>query len=333
MLEIDNPATTLPKNLYSGYIKTTPMKSRRMYTLKIVRDEFEREPRISYVQIHKQVKKIVGVKMRDTTAKYIQYGLENKIIGLPRPVLKFHTNFHLHVNFIDGNLFEFDSIVAQKPGIRYACALAGSDECILLTSFSDIGENILFQGFTRADGYELPEYKILRNLFFSKNEKPILINIPEEQLKWDNIDWKLFQMLSRNLRLKYTELGDLVGLGWRPIKKRIEESIIPDCHIATYFFPKGQDNYQQLFLRFTTDFQVNLLKKLNCLQTTTYFLLFSKKDIGIFLFPENINDVLRTFKKIEKEGFISDLRYFLPIGWYHVIESSWPGASTWSTFT
>ena len=308
------------------------MKSRRMYTLKIVRDKFEENPRISYVQIHKDVKKIAGVKMRDTTSRYIQYGLENKIIGFPRPVLKYHTNFHQHINFIDGNLIEFEPTVEQKKGVRYACALSGSSECILTTSFTGDGEDILFQGFTRADGYEFTERKILEDLVILK-EEPISIDIQNRRLEWDTTDWRLFELLSSNLRIKYSELGEFIDLGWRPIKKRVEENLIPHCHIATYFFPKGQDNYQQLLLRFTTDFQANLFKKMDSLHTTTYFLLFKKKDIGIFMFPENMNEVLKTFKKMEKEGFIDDLRYFLPIGWYHVAESGWPGASTWSTFT
>jgi len=57
------------------------------------------------------------------------------------------------------------------------------------------------------------------------------------------------------------------------------------------------------------------------MKTTNYFLLFEKKTIGIFMFPENINNVINVFKKIEKDGIIDDFMYFLPLARYHAAES------------
>jgi len=304
-----------------------------MYTLKITRDEFEKNPRIPFTQLHEKVKKIVGVKMRDTTRRYILWGFKNGTIGPPRPVLKYHTDVHQHVHFIEGDLIDFESIVSSIGNIRYACALSGSTECIMYTTFSPRGEDLLFQAFTNADGYNKDERFSLKKLVFPEKEEPEILNINSHSLNWDEKDWRLFEILSPDFRMKYSDMSKQVNLGWRPIKTRIEKKILPACHIAAYLFPNGQHNYQQLYLHFRTDFIGNFVRKLNYMQTTTYFLVSEKNTVGVFMFPENINNILKVFKKIEKEGIIDDFRYFLPLAWYHTVESSWPRASTWSSFT
>jgi hypothetical protein len=302
-----------------------------MYTLKIARDEFEMNPRISYTQLHKVVKKTVGVKMRDTTARYLLWGFENGVIGTPRPVIKYHSNIHQHVRFTEGDITEFEDILAEEKNIRYACALSGSSERIMLTSFLTSGEDLTYQAFTKAHGYDSTEKEYLQKLAFSSEEKADSLGSSSATLEWDKTDWKIFDLLSSNMRMKYSDLSKHVNLGWRSIKTRIEENIMKSCQIATYLFPKGQSNYQQLFLQFETEFKGNILRKLDYMRTTTYFLAFSKNDVGIFVFPENMNNFLKIFKKLEKEGIIKDLRYFLPLAWYHTVESCWPGASTWTT--
>ena len=304
------------------------MKSRKIYTLKIVRDVFEKDPRISYSRLHKIIKKRLDVKMRDTTRRYITFGMENKIIGPPRPVLKYFYNVHQHITFIDSDVTDFESILSEKEDIRYACALAGSSECILLTSFSPGGDDILYQAYTRADGFTHEEEKSLENIKGMYNEEPDLINVGNKESGWDDLDWTLFNALSSNLRMKFIDLSQKINMNWRTVKNRIEGKIIPDCCIASYFFPRGQDSYQQLFLHFRTDYQSNFIDKLNNLGTTTYFLLFGNNNVGIFMFPENMNNVLKIFKKIEKDGIIDDLRYYLPLIWYHAAESSRSRAST-----
>jgi hypothetical protein len=306
------------------------MESRKIYTLKIVRDVFEKNPRISYTNLHKIVKKRLNIKMRDTTRRYITFGMENKIIGLPRPVLKYFCNVHQHISFIDSDITNFENILSEKEDIRYACALAGSSECILITSFSPVGDDILYHAYTQADGFTCEEEKSLENFKQIYKEEPKMIIVEKKELEWDDLDWMLFNTLSSNLRIKFIDLSKKVTMNWRTVKKRIEEKIIPNCSVASYFFPRGQHTYQQLFLHFKTDYQLNFIEKLNNLGTTTYYLLFGNNDVGIFMFPENINNVLKIFKKIEKNGIIDDLRYYLPLFWYHAAELSGPGTSTWT---
>jgi hypothetical protein len=305
------------------------MKSRRMYTLKITRDEFERKPRISYTEIHKIVRKFAGVKMRDTTRRYIQWGFDNGIIAPPRPVLKYYTNLHQHIQFIEGDGTEFENVIREKDDIRYACALAGSSERIMLTSFSPKnGDDLYYQAFTKAHGYDKKEKRNLKMLEFSPKAKPRALDVSSSVLEWDEIDWRIFGLLSPDMRMKYSDIGKCIGLGWRPVKARVENNVMPSCHTATYLFPHGQQNYQQFYLQFKTEFRGNFLRKLDYMKTTTYFLAFGKNTIGIFMFPRNMNNVLIVFKKLEKEGIIQDLRYFMPLAWYHAAESCWPGASS-----
>jgi hypothetical protein len=293
-----------------------------------VRDVFEKDPRISYSKLHKIVKKRLDIKMRDTTRRYITFGFENKIIGPPRPVLKYFCDVHQHISFIDSDVTDFENILKEKKDIRYACALAGSSECILSTSFSPNGDDILYQAYTRADGFTCKEEKCLENIKGIHNEEPDIINVGKKESGWDDLDWVLFNALSSNLRMKFIDLSQKVNMNWRTVKNRIEGKIIPDCCVASYFFPRGQDTYQQLFLQFRTDYQSNFIDKLNNLGTTTYFLLFGNNKVGIFMFPENMNNVLKICKKIEKDGIIDDLRYYLPLVWYHAAESSRSGTST-----
>jgi hypothetical protein len=309
------------------------MQSRKMYSLKVMRDEFEMNPRISLVQLHGIVRKKAGVRMRETTKRYLDWGMKNGIIGPPRPALKFYSNIHQHVEFIEGGPTEYETIVKEKKNIRYACALTGSSEIIMLTSFSSRGDDLTFQAFTRADGYNSTESECLQKFKRIFGEEPVILDERMDFLDWNDIDWKLFTLLSPDLRMKFSSLSKGIGLGWRSIKTRIENKILPFVNIATYLFPKGQMNYQQLYLDFKTDFQENFLNVLDYMHTTTYFLRIGKKGVGIFLFPENMNNVLKVFRKFEREGIIDDLQYYLPLAWYHTAELSWPGACTWTSST
>ncbi|MBU7026310.1 MAG: hypothetical protein HXS48_05160 [Theionarchaea archaeon] len=295
------------------------MISRKLYSLKITRDVFEKHPRIPHTQLHRIIKEKTGIKMRDTTERYINEGYDKAIIRPPRPILRYHSNKHQHISFVEGNLLDFENIIEDVKNIRYACALTGNSEKIMVTSFSYPGRDLFFLGYTRADGFDSSEHHCLKRLEFSSDEEPILIDVPSPTLQWDSKDWDLFHVLSPNMRLPYSILSKnkIINLGWRAIKNRMEKNIFPVCDVAAYFFPKGQNNYQQLFLQFKTEYQKNLLEKLNYLQTTSYFLLFGRGEVGMFVFPENMNNVLKIFKKIEMEGIIDDFQYFLPLEWSH----------------
>lgn len=304
------------------------MKSRKMLALKITRDTFEENPRIPFVHLHHKIREKTGVRMRETTTRYIEEGLNRGIIQPPRPYLKYYTNVHQHVFFFEGNLLDFEDFVAEeKKNIRYACALTGSSEIIMVTSFSCPGQDLLSLAFTRADGYNTPECHCLESLQRSFNE-PSPISISSRRLHWDEIDWKLFYTLSPDLRIPYADLSKRINLGWRAIKNRMEKKIYPSCCVAAYFFPKGVSNYQELYVQFKTEYQENFLKKLDLFPSTVYFLLYECREVGLFLFPENINRVIKFFKKVEIEGIIDDFRYLTPIGWYHSEGSRWTGPGT-----
>ena len=299
--------------------KKIPRELRRLYTLKIARDVFEFRPRIPYVKLHHLVKKRIGIRMRDTTERYIKEGFEERIIRPPRPILNYHQNNHQHIDFIDGNILDLENIVKEEKGIRYACALSGSSEKIMITSFSSRGRDLFFLGYSRADGFNRSEDRCLKSLEFPPDEEPIPIYVASPVLQWDETDWSLFHILSPDMRIPYATISNEKGidLGWRAIKNRFEKRIFPACTIAAYLFPRGQSNYQQLFLQFKTEYQKNFYDKLNNLQSTSYFMYFEKKEIGVFVFPENMNKVVKLFKKMEIEGIIEDFQYFLPLEWFH----------------
>ncbi|MGD2250282.1 MAG: hypothetical protein PVF58_17925 [Candidatus Methanofastidiosia archaeon] len=306
------------------------MKKRKIHTLKIARDTFEENPRIPLVHLHRKVKKKVGVRMRDTTTRYIKEGLNLGVIRQPRPLLKYHDNVHQHISFIEGNLLDFEEFTKKEKDFRYACALSGESEIIMVTSFSSSGQDLLYLAFTRANGYTLEERQCLKKMSFSPKEEPRLISIPTPtpHLKWEGIDWGLFYALSPNLRISYAELSENIHLGWRAIKNKMKKKILPSCSVATYFFPKGQGNYQQLYVQFKTEYQKNFLEKFDYMPTTVYFMLFENKEVGLILFPENINEIIKFFKKIEIEGIIDDFRHLTPLAWYHSEGSGWAGPGT-----
>jgi hypothetical protein len=299
------------------------MKIHKLYVLKIVRDNFEDCPRIPHTKLHSIIRKKTGVKMRKTTQGYIDEGYNLGVIKPPRPILKFHTKTHQHVLFVDGSFDELDNIVENMNDVRYACALSGPSEKILITSFTEPGEDLILLKYTRADGFSTDESKCLKKMKFLSDELPIPIDAPRLKLNWDKKDWQIFHNLFPNMRIPYLTLSEKIDLEWRAIKKRMQEKIIPACDVATYFFPKGQANYQQLFLEFRSEYQKNFFDKMNLMPSTSYFLHFGKDKIGIFVFPQNINEVLKLFKKMEKEGIINDFRYFIPLNWHHC-DLGWP---------
>lgn len=135
---------------------------------------------------------------------------------------------------------------------------------------------------------------------------------------WDDIDWKIYDLLSYPRNKKYVEVGQELGVSWDTVKYHFKK-VLDQCKIITTFFPLSYYGYNYKFFTFKSDYEIGFINALRSLDRTSY--LYKFNDIlGLILFippkPQEINKTENKFKELEENGVIDDLRVATPIR-YH----------------
>ena len=91
-----------------------------------------------------------------------------------------------------------------------------------------------------------------------------------ENLRWDDIDWRIYDLFSGNVRTEYTGVAREIGVFPNTVKSRFLNKVMPPCVVANYFFPKGYDYYEQAFLRIHSRYEKDFIKILEKFPCMTY---------------------------------------------------------------
>jgi hypothetical protein len=143
--------------------------------------------------------------------------------------------------------------------------------------------------------------------------------LPRDQYPhgWDDLDWDVYEHM-KTPNVSYATVSSTLGRAWYIIRDHFEK-IVKDCKTWILFLPKGYDNYQQAYMMFKTDYEVNLRDELKKLDRTSIIYKFDDT-ILLHLFLDEalhkLHQYYRLFFEYKKEGIIHDLHVSIPIKWY-----------------
>ena len=211
----------------------------------------------------------------------------------------------------------------NDPRIDYVLYLSGSCDFFLTTRAPDLNmadfgleiveKSLLYERiYTVPDGWDRDFEKGIQNIMKCDLVEGTLPRVTYGRLDWKAVDWKIFLSLRNNVRKDFTAVGKDAGVFFMTVKRHFEKKIIPCCVVANYFFPKGYDFYDQVFLKIHTKCEESIVSALRKLPCTSY--VFPLKDsLLLGLFHENMELILELIKKMEETGTLKDHLLLIPL--------------------
>lgn len=211
----------------------------------------------------------------------------------------------------------------NDKSIDYCLFLAGDFDFFLVSKKGKIdvkqyGLEILEKHMLYTTIYTIPkgwEKSILETYStFSKFnfEKGKLERKKESILEWSHIDWRIYYSMRENVRAQFASIGRKLDVAGYTVKSHFEKSILPNCSVAHYFFPKGYDYYKQAFVKIDTNHEKGLIGSLRELPCTTYVLPLDE-GLMVNIFHEGVNELMTALQEIEEIGILKTYSLQVPL--------------------
>jgi hypothetical protein len=166
--------------------------------------------------------------------------------------------------------------------------------------------------YTVPRSWNLSEEKALQNFLNHPFEKGPVERDVYRDLGWDDLDWKIYELMRLNIRQKWVRISQKTGVFLSTVKRHFDQKIHPKCITVHEFFPKGSNYYELLILRAKSKYERTLteaFKELPC--TNVIFPLES--ELILFWYHENTKEILKTLEKIEEIGVLDTYHLFNPV--------------------
>jgi len=208
--------------------------------------------------------------------------------------------------------------------INYVLYLAG-DIDYFVTSRKDLDlkhydieiveKNKLFEPiftFPFKRSWEISSDVLYEKSLTLKFEKEKLDRKVCNDLRWDKIDWNIYESMKFNVRKPFSIVSEEMKISQKTVKSHFYKIILPACLLAYYFFPEGYDFYKQTFVQIYTRFEKGLINAFKNLAMTTYIYPLEDR-IVLNCFHEDENFFMGMIKGLEENGIIEKYIYAIPI--------------------
>lgn len=221
------------------------------------------------------------------------------------------------------------SHLSQDKRITYTILLSGTD--FFLTSrepdltFGQYDLDILEKSklytpiYTIPRGWQIPMDKALEALITTDVKKGLIPRTAYYDFSWSELDWRIFDIMSENVRTKIAYLARKTGVDFKTAKDHFLNVVLPSCVIAHYFYPKGYDFYLQSFVRIHSECEAAIVEALKGLPCTTYVFPL-EKELVINLFHENQRKIIDLLGKMEEKSIIDGFLLYAPL--YYICPDS-----------
>ena len=264
---------------------------------------YHENPRISVRELHRDHS---HYKHRRSSSALLKRALEKSIIIGPQIWCNSGIDVELYENL--ENPFQFLEVNRERPEITYIAALIGDLSALCFKK----GASVLQYAESILPSY--PAQKTLDQIVLDRKGK-----LPRDKYPhgWDELDWEIYEHM-KDPQVSYATVGSALKIRWYIIRDHFEK-ILKDCKTWILFLPRGYDNYQQVYMMFKTDYEVNLRDELQKLDRTSILYKFDDTIILHLFLDEalhKLHQYYRLFFEFKKEGIIHDLHVSIPVEWH-----------------
>jgi hypothetical protein len=202
----------------------------------------------------------------------------------------------------------FDLMVMSSRKIDFSME-PGFDSFVISGLLSD---HIYNKVERRSMGEYFSEFeKLLNEGRFIKAD---LVFPQRGELVWDDVDFSLFRLLKEDLRTKYIDIIRCFKCGKSVFYDHLH-NVMDSCIIWTPYFPRSYPNYNEYFVLFKTQHEVQLVEQLK--RIPVHCPIF-KVGEWIFAYVMLERDFLQMkffnlLNFMKSSGFIEDYKYSIPV--------------------
>jgi len=265
-------------------------------------------------------------KAPSTLLKHLQNMYDRKISFPPKLKLKPHndfipTGFVCHKRNMAKTYSTFKEL-KKNTDIWYVNMLSGADFFIVSKNpdlelekydlVTHMKSPFFHSIYTFPTGWNKDESDILDSISNFDFKKGILKRVRYGDLHWSELDWRIFNLAHENIRMKVSKIARKAEVSHKTAGEHLWNHVVPECSIAHFFFPKGYDEYRYLYLRISSDYEVDLIEAFKQLPCTTYIYPF-EKEINVILFYESHEKILNLLEKLKEIGILNNYLLYIPI--------------------
>jgi len=293
-------------------------------------DKIQEIPRFAIKQVSPALSIGGRGQKYDTVRKYVNQLYTKKISLRPNLVLRTFENCFWRAYFLKvrstKNISSAFVSLTQNPKLSYVLFLSGEYD-FFVTSKQDLSQKYFGKDikvkkkcisytpiYTIPRGWNCTTKDALLKIAEMTLSKGKLERKMEDWLPWDEIHFKIYEILKNNFQLPLSRVVEKTSLTYNTIKKYLNEMILPYCNISHYFFPKGYDHYQQSFIITHSEYEKELVDAFSRMPCTTYVYPL-EEEIVFNLFHESINDLMYAIRKLEEKGYIEKYLLQVPLYW------------------
>jgi predicted transcriptional regulator len=292
------------------------------------------KPRRTITSIAKNIGYTGRGKRRATISNYLNEMYEQMISLEPNLIMKTYDTPQWMVYLCkigeprsDSKIEKVFEKLKNDSKISYIVLISGSSDFFFTTRYPSfnprkydleiIESSILYSPiYTIPLGWKKPFLDCTKDIlnFNFKKEKGKLNRESKGILEWSDLQMQIFQLMRKNVRRPFTEVGRAAGVSSTTVKKHFYEDVLPCCEVAHYFFPNGYSFYRQSLFKIETKYEVSLVKAFKLLPCTTYVYPF-ENSLAVNFFHDNVNILMTFMKKMEERGVIERYSMFIPL-WF-----------------
>ena len=284
------------------------------------------DPRIMPKQMAKKLNHSGRGRSPSTLLKHVRNMYEKGISRPPRLTLKSYEEVRYTVYFCKKeskkDLHSLLSKISKDKAINYSILLSGEKFLILSRNdnltFDNYSLNIREKSkmytpiYTIPRDWNIPMDVALECLSQINPKKGLLPRTTYYDFSWSELDWKIFNIMTKNVRTKMSVVSKETKTNYMTVKRHFFNKVLPACQIAHYFYPKGFNSYYQSILRLSSDYETEIVSALQNLPCTVYVFPL-ERDLLIFLCHEDITKIIEVFGKMEEKVFIDGFLLYAPL--------------------
>ena len=260
-----------------------------------------------------------------TVSNHVRKLYAQKISLRPNLVLRTYENYLVYAYFLKIKSETITSAfysLKENTKLLYMLLLSGAYDFFVTSEYDLKFENfkIVKKSISFTPYYTCPQgwNRKMKDSFYSIAESTLskgkLKREIEDWLPWEDIHFKIYEVMKNNVQMPFSRVADLTGYAQTTIKRYFYKDIVPYCDISHYFFPKGYDHYEKAFIVTRSEYEKGLYEAFSKLPCTTYFFPL-EEEIAIILFHESIGDVMFTMRKLEEKDYIENYLLLVPLHW------------------
>lgn len=255
---------------------------------------------------------------------------KKKVSFPPRMTLKNYDGYEFYSFFcrkrfskgISGIFFKLYKMTLSNE-INLAMCLAGVNDFFILSRNQDISfENLgletietskVYNPFTTTPNGSTFTMKGCVHKMFKRNmAKGQLDRKSYGNLDWKKLQWDLYEIMHKNLRIRYKYAARKLSVFSDTVKYNFCRKVLPCCTILNYFFPRGYREYGKILLKFKSEYEKSLIGALDSFPCTSYVYPLEDETI-VILFHEGFKQIFLFTKKLEEKGLIKDILLYVPL--------------------